>query len=135
MIKHEIFVNKYLSVQTQRNKYHQRIFYMFKLINRDNTSADTFYITIRGRARINFRVLQNFTRKSITIKSIKSKGFYCRLFWPKLHWNEDNMALAWVAKLSKKRAIFKNLLSFYLRSLLHGIVKTFVKSFTRSFTV
>ena len=33
------------------------------------------------------------------------------------------MALALVAKLSEQRAIFKNLLSFCLYSLLHGIIK------------
>ena len=42
MIKQEIFANKYLSVQTQRNKYQQRIFYMLKLINRDNTKIKKF---------------------------------------------------------------------------------------------
>ena len=41
------------------------------------------------------------------------------------------MALAWVTKLSEQRAIFKNLLSFCLCSLLHGIIKNFIKSFTR----
>ena len=42
MIKQEIFANKYLSVQTQRNKYQQRIFYMLKLINRDNIEIKKF---------------------------------------------------------------------------------------------
>ena len=41
------------------------------------------------------------------------------------------MALAWVAKLSEQRDIFKNLLSFCLYSLLHGITETCIKSFTR----
>ena len=41
------------------------------------------------------------------------------------------MALAWVAKLSEQRAIFKILLLFSFCSLLHGIIKTFIKSFTR----
>ena len=59
-----------------------------------------------GGSRINFRVLQNFIKKSITIRSAQSKGFYCRLFWPKLCWNGDIMALAWVAKLSEQRDIF-----------------------------
>ena len=41
--------------------------------------------------------------------------------------------MAWVAKLSEQRVIFKNLLSFCLCSLLHGIIKTFIiKSITRS---
>ena len=70
-------------------------------------------------------------KKPITIRCVKSKGFYRRLFWPKLHRNRDIMALAWVAKLTEQRAIFKNLLSFCLYSLLHGIIKTFLKSFTR----
>ena len=59
-----------------------------------------------GGSRINFRVPQNFTKKSITIRYAKSKGFYCRLFWPKLNWNGDIMALPWVAKLSEQRPIF-----------------------------
>ena len=41
------------------------------------------------------------------------------------------MALAWVAKLSEQTALFKNLLSFILYSLLHGIIKTFNKSLSR----
>ena len=59
------------------------------------------------------------------------KGFHQRLFWLKLHRNVDIMALAWVAKLSEQKAIFKNLLSFCLYSLLHGIIKNLIKSFTR----
>ena len=39
------------------------------------------------------------------------------------------MALASVDKLSEQSAIFKNLLSFCLYFLLHGIIKTFIKSF------
>ena len=85
----------------------------------------------RGGSRINFRVLQNFTKKSITIRCVKSRRFYCRLFWPKLHRIGDIMALAWVVKLSEQRAIFKNLLSFCLYFLLHGIIKTFINSVTR----
>ena len=38
------------------------------------------------------------------------KGFYLRLFWPKLNRNGGIMALPWVAKLSEQRALFKNLL-------------------------
>ena len=41
------------------------------------------------------------------------------------------MALAWVAKLSEQTALFKNLLSFILYSLLHGIIRTFNKSLSR----
>ena len=37
--------------------------------------------------------------------------------------------MTWVAQLSEQKAIFKNLLSFCLYSLLRGI-KTFIKSFT-----
>ena len=37
MIKHQIFENKYLPVQTPQNKHWQRIFDMFKLINKDIT--------------------------------------------------------------------------------------------------
>ena len=55
-----------------------------------------------------------YKKKFITIRCVKSKGFYCRLFWPKLHQNGDIMALVWVAKLRKQRPIFKNILSFYL---------------------
>ena len=40
-------------------------------------------------------------------------------------------AASWVAKLSEQRAILKNLPSFFLYSLLHGIIKTFVKCFAR----
>ena len=39
-----------------------------------------FSIIFRGGSRINFRVLQKFTKDSVTIRCIKSKGFYCRLF-------------------------------------------------------
>ena len=39
-----------------------------------------FPIIFRGGSRINFRVLQKFTKESVTIRCIKSKGFYCRLF-------------------------------------------------------
>ena len=42
------------------------------------------------------------------------------------------MALIWQDKLSEKRVVFKNLLSFFLSSLLHGIIKVSIKSFTRS---
>ena len=35
LIKHQIFVSKYLPVQTPRNKHQQRIFDLFKLINKD----------------------------------------------------------------------------------------------------
>ena len=38
MIKHQIFVIKYLPVQTQQNKHWQRSFDLFKLINKDNTA-------------------------------------------------------------------------------------------------
>ena len=38
------------------------------------------------------------------------------------------MALAWVKKLSEQRAIFKNLLSFFLYFLSHCIIKSFIKS-------
>ena len=58
-------------------------------------------------------------------------GFYCRLFWPKLHRNGDIMALARVAKLREQRVIFKNLPPFYYYSLLHGIIETFIESFIR----
>ena len=35
MIKHSIFANKHLPVQTQRNKHQQRILDLFKLLNKD----------------------------------------------------------------------------------------------------
>ena len=38
MIKHQIFVNKHLLVQTKRNKHYQEIFDLFKLINEDTTA-------------------------------------------------------------------------------------------------
>ena len=37
MIKHQIFVSKYLLAQTPRNKHQQRIFDLLKLINKDTT--------------------------------------------------------------------------------------------------
>lgn len=89
--------------------------------------------SVRGASRINFRVIQNFTKKkSIAITCVKTKGFYCRLLWSKLHRNEDIMALTLQDKLSEQRITFKNLLSFFLSSLLHGIIKVSIKSFTRS---
>ena len=85
----------------------------------------------RAESRITNEICKILQTKSITVRCVKSKVFYCRLFWPKLHRNWDIMKLAYVAKLSEQRASFKNLLSFCLYSLLHGIIKTFVKSFTR----
>ena len=69
-------------------------------------------------------------KKTITIRCVKWKRFYSRLCWPKLHLNGNIMTLAWVDKLSEQRAIFNNLLSFYLYSLLHKRINTFIKSFT-----
>ena len=43
-------------------------------------SSHEMYACIRDRSRITFRVLRNVRKKSITIRCIKSKGFYCRLF-------------------------------------------------------
>ena len=61
-------------------------------------------VAFRGGSSINFGVLQNYPKESITIRCIKSKGFYCRLFLPKLHRNGDIIATSWVAKLSEQRA-------------------------------
>ena len=41
------------------------------------------------------------------------------------------MALTLQDKLSEQRIAFKNLLSFFLSFLLHGIIKISIKSFTR----
>ena len=38
MIKHQIFVNKHLPIQTQRKKYYQKIFDLFKLVNKNTTT-------------------------------------------------------------------------------------------------
>ena len=43
MIKHQIFVNKYLPVQTQQNKHLQRKFDLLKLINKDTTAMPLTY--------------------------------------------------------------------------------------------
>ena len=51
-------------------------------------------------------------RKSITVRCVKSKGFCCKLSWPKLHRNGDIMALAWVANLSEQKDFFKNYYHF-----------------------
>ena len=86
----------------------------------------------RGRSTINVRVLQNFIKNIYNNKMRQVKGIYCRLFWSKLYRDGYIIVLAWVAKISGERAIFKNVLSFCFYSLLHGIIKTFIKSFTRS---
>ena len=44
-----------------------------------------------------YKILQ----ENITIRCVKSKGFYCKLFWPKLHRKGDIMALAWVTRLNE----------------------------------
>ena len=81
-----------------------KTYFLLKVINSIFLFA---YITkLRGGSRINFSVLQSFIKKSITVRCAKSKGLFCRSFWPKLHWNRDIMALAWVAKISKQRAAF-----------------------------
>ena len=41
MIKHQIFVNKHLPVQTQRNEIN--IFGLFKLVNKDTTAMPLTY--------------------------------------------------------------------------------------------
>ena len=38
MIKHQIFVNKHVLAQTQRNKHYQEIFDSLELINKDITA-------------------------------------------------------------------------------------------------
>ena len=43
MIKHQIFVNKHLTVQTQRNKCQEKIFNLFKLVNKDTTAMTLTY--------------------------------------------------------------------------------------------
>ena len=50
--------------------------------------------------------MPHIKKKIIRIRCVKSKGFYCGLFWLKLHLN-GNMALALVGKLSKQRAYLK----------------------------
>ena len=44
MIKHQIFVNKYLPVRTPRYKHYQRIFDLFRLINKDTTINNKYTI-------------------------------------------------------------------------------------------
>ena len=105
--------------------------WLFPVPNHNHNSVRFNFVKSRGGSRINFRVQRNFTKKYITIRCVKSKGFFCRLFWLKLHRNRDIMVLAWVSKLSKQKAMFKKLLSFCLYSLLHGFIKTFIESFTR----
>ena len=43
MIKHQIFINKHLQVQTPRNKHWQRILYLFKLTNKDTTVINKLF--------------------------------------------------------------------------------------------
>ena len=38
MIKHQIFLNKHLPIQTQRKNYYQKIFDLFKLVNKVTTA-------------------------------------------------------------------------------------------------
>ena len=79
-------------------------------------------------SRINFRVLQNFTKKIyITKRCVKPKDFSVDYFDQRCVKNGDIMALAWVEKLSEQRAVLKTLLTFFLYSLLHCIIKTFIK--------
>ena len=39
LIQYQSFVNNHLLVQTQQNKHQQRIFDLFKLINKDTTAV------------------------------------------------------------------------------------------------
>ena len=61
----------------------------------------------RGRSTINVRVLQNFIKNIYNNKMRQVKGIYCRLFWSKLYRDGYIIVLAWVAKISGERAIFK----------------------------
>ena len=43
MIKHQVFVNKHLLVQNPGDKHWQRIFDLFKLINKDTTVINILF--------------------------------------------------------------------------------------------
>ena len=67
----------------------------------------------RGGSRINFRVLQNFTKKKMYCNEMRHiKGILLSIILTKAASKSKRgyHGMTWVAQLSEQKAIFKNLL-------------------------